>query len=294
MHAQRVLTRLGLSAETDGTPKVVRSRLLNAAGLQPLRTFLAHFLHRRRTRNGAPSALAATLAEEGIVVIPEFLPAPVFEAVQAEFRRALDHALHLAAREDGDQSRIRSVRGLLEAYGSIRRGSHRPRLRHDHAGRFRLPPDPGASPQERASARPDSRNLGSSETSQRPRRIWIGCTSAIAARLTIRKRNSTKISFVTIGARGSQSTRGLRRTQPSDMRPAPITCRSRDWGSSTGTRSPILVMAVHGAWALVRSGGSGLNRDPYVVRRIRSCSPTPAATTLAGSFNKGTSERPFK
>ena len=92
MHVQRVLTRLGLSAETDGTPKVVRSRLLNAAGLQAFRTFLAHFLHRRRTRNGAPSALAATLAEEGIVVIPEFLPAPVFEAVQAEFRRALDHA----------------------------------------------------------------------------------------------------------------------------------------------------------------------------------------------------------
>jgi len=100
MHVQRVLTRLGLSAETDGTPKVVRSRLLNAAGLQAFRTFLAHFLHRRRTRHGAPSALAATLAEEGIVVIPEFLPAPVFEAVQAEFRRALDHAVALARRYD--------------------------------------------------------------------------------------------------------------------------------------------------------------------------------------------------
>jgi hypothetical protein len=92
MHAQRVLTRLGLSAETSGTPKVVRSLPLNAAGLQAMRTLLAHFLHRRRTRNGATSAVAVTLAEEGIVVIPDFLPAPLFDAVQAEFRRALEHA----------------------------------------------------------------------------------------------------------------------------------------------------------------------------------------------------------
>ena len=33
-----------------------------------------------------------TLAEEGIVLIPDFLPPPVFAAVQAEFRSALDHA----------------------------------------------------------------------------------------------------------------------------------------------------------------------------------------------------------
>lgn len=92
MRAQRVLTRLGLSAETSGTPKVVRSRLLNVAGLQAARTLLAHYLHRRRTRNGATSAVAATLAEEGIVVIPDFLPAPLFEAVRAEFHRALEHA----------------------------------------------------------------------------------------------------------------------------------------------------------------------------------------------------------
>jgi len=92
MHAQRLLTRLGLSAGTNGTPKVVRSLPLNVAGLQPMRTLLAHVLHRRRTRNGAVSALAATLAEDGIVVIPEFLPVPLFEAVQAEFRGALEHA----------------------------------------------------------------------------------------------------------------------------------------------------------------------------------------------------------
>jgi hypothetical protein len=88
---QRALTRLGISPETPGTPKVVRSLALNAAGLQVVRTLLAHYLHRRRTHNGMTSAWAATLAEEGIVVIPEFLPAPVFAAVQAEFRRALEH-----------------------------------------------------------------------------------------------------------------------------------------------------------------------------------------------------------
>ena len=92
MHADRALTRLGLSPETSGTPKIVRSRLLNAAGLQVMRTLLAHSLHRRRTRNGATSALAVGLAEEGIVVIPEFLPVPMFDGVQAEFRRALEHA----------------------------------------------------------------------------------------------------------------------------------------------------------------------------------------------------------
>jgi ectoine hydroxylase-related dioxygenase (phytanoyl-CoA dioxygenase family) len=92
VHPQRALTRLGLSAETYGTPKVVRSLLLNAAGLQAMRALLARFLHRRRTRNGSTSALVATLAEEGIVVIPEFLPVPLFDAVRAEFRRALEHA----------------------------------------------------------------------------------------------------------------------------------------------------------------------------------------------------------
>jgi hypothetical protein len=92
MHAQRALTRLGLSAETGGTPKVVRSLPLNVAGLQAVRTLLAHYLHRRRTRNGAMSPLAATLAEEGIVIIPEFLPLPLFDAVRAEFRGALEHA----------------------------------------------------------------------------------------------------------------------------------------------------------------------------------------------------------
>jgi len=89
---QRALTRLGLSPETTGTPKVVRSLPLNVAGLQVMRTLLAEFLHRRRTRNRVTSDHAVTLAEEGIVVIPEFLPAPVFAAVQAEFRRALEHA----------------------------------------------------------------------------------------------------------------------------------------------------------------------------------------------------------
>ena len=88
---QRALTRLGVSPETAGTPKVVRSLPLNAAGLQVARTLLAHVLHRRRTRNRVTSDLALTLAEQGIVVIPDFLPAPLFAGVQAEFRRALDH-----------------------------------------------------------------------------------------------------------------------------------------------------------------------------------------------------------
>lgn len=92
MHPQRVLTRLGLSPETNGTPKVVRSLPLNVAGLQPVRTLLAHMLHRRRTRHGATSATAATLAEDGIVVIPQFLPVPLFDAVRTEFHRALEHA----------------------------------------------------------------------------------------------------------------------------------------------------------------------------------------------------------
>ena len=92
MRAPQALTRLGLSAETNGTPKVVRSPLLNAAGLQAIRTLLADLLHRRRTRNGAQSAWARTLADEGIVIIPDFLPAPVFADVQAEFRRALERA----------------------------------------------------------------------------------------------------------------------------------------------------------------------------------------------------------
>ena len=89
---QRVLTRLGLSPETDVTPKVVRSLPLNAAGLQVVRTLVAHFLHRRRTRNAVTSDQAVTLAREGIVVIPDFLPAAVFAAVQEEFRRALEYA----------------------------------------------------------------------------------------------------------------------------------------------------------------------------------------------------------
>ena len=89
---QRALTRLGISPETAGTPKVVRSLPLNVAGLQVARTLLAHVLHRRRTRNRVTSDFAVTLAEEGIVVIPDFLPSPVFAAVQVEFRRALEQA----------------------------------------------------------------------------------------------------------------------------------------------------------------------------------------------------------
>ena len=89
---RRVQARLGLSTEPGGTPKVVRSPLLNAAGLQVMRALLARFLHQRRTRHGSKSAVATTLSEEGIVVIPEFLSPALFDDVRAEFRRAFEHA----------------------------------------------------------------------------------------------------------------------------------------------------------------------------------------------------------
>lgn len=73
--------------KTASVAKYVRSPLLNRMGVQVARTMLAHGIHSTRRvplRAAATPEQLAALDEDGIVVIPDFLPASRFDEVRRQ------------------------------------------------------------------------------------------------------------------------------------------------------------------------------------------------------------------
>lgn len=115
-----VLTKVPL-LNVFSSKKMIRNSVVNRIGAQPFRIWLAEKRYSLRpkylTDEIAPHI--QTLNQEGVVVIPDFLPQDVFDLLEKECLHALDNLEPSVVREDGPNFYTNIINQRLTEYKTL-------------------------------------------------------------------------------------------------------------------------------------------------------------------------------
>ncbi len=101
--------------------KMIRNSLINKMGAQPFRIWLAEKRYQTRSRylDDDIRPYIEQLNEEGIIVIPDFLPADIFAQLEEECNHALENIELSRVRQDGPNQYTNINHTKLESYKTI-------------------------------------------------------------------------------------------------------------------------------------------------------------------------------